>query len=427
MAGGGAARVRTRYPAASPARTSHTLMPVSGFSRQEAAERAGIEVDYVDRQVALGIVRPGNDKRFSTGDVRRLGLVATLERAGLPLEGIAHQIASDQISLDFLDGEAFDHFSALSQVSFADLSLQTGISVDLLMVVREAIGLAMPSPTDRVREIELEIVPLIAAELQTGYSPQLVERLVRTLGDSLRRYVLAEAEAFRVSVIDPVADRPGNEIGAAAGSATDRLKGPNERALMAIFRAQQAHAWTSNMLEGFERDLAGAGLMGRTERQPAMCFLDLTGYTRLTEDRGDRVAADLVEQLSRMVQRTSVRHGGRPVKWLGDGVMFWFRDPGPAVVAALEMAEHVKTAGLPPAHVGLHAGPVLFQDGDYYGLTVNLASRIADYARPGEVLVSQAVVEASAGAPVAFTEIGPVELKGVAGSVRLHIAGRRAV
>ena len=249
-------------------------MPVNGFSRQEAAERAGIEVDYVDRQVALGIVRPGNGKRFSTGDVRRLGLVATLERAGLPLEGIAHQIASGQISLDFLDGPAFDHFSALSQISFADLSLQTGIAVDLLMVVREAIGLAMPSPTDRVREIELEIVPLIAAELQTGYPPQLVERLMRTVGDNLRRYVLAEAEAFKVSVIDPVAHRPGNEIGAAAGLATDRLRGPNERALMAIFRAQQAHAWTSNMLEGFEQDLASAGLIGGTDRQPAMCSLD---------------------------------------------------------------------------------------------------------------------------------------------------------
>jgi hypothetical protein len=80
-------------------------MPVSGFSRREAAERAGIEVEDVDRQVALGIVSPGNDKRFTSGDVRRLGLVATLERAGLPLEGIAHQIASGQISLDFLDGE----------------------------------------------------------------------------------------------------------------------------------------------------------------------------------------------------------------------------------------------------------------------------------------------------------------------------------
>ena len=112
------------------------------------------------------------------------------------------------------------------------------------------------------------------------------------------------------------------------------------------------------------------------------------------------------------------------MKWLGDGVMFWFRDPGPGVVAALEMAEGVTGAGLPPAHVGLHAGPVLFQDGDYYGQTVNLASRIADYARPGEVLVSQAVVDASAGVAVTFVEVGPAELKGVAGSVHLHVARR---
>ena len=122
---------------------------------------------------------------------------------------------------------------------------------------------------------------------------------------------------------------------------------------------------------------------------------------------------------------SSVKHGGRPIKWLGDGVMFFFPDPGRGVVAALEMAAGVAEAGLPPAHVGLHAGPVIFQDGDYYGQTVNLASRIADYARPGEVLVSQEVVAASAGAEVAFREIGPVELKGVAGAVRLHAAALR--
>jgi class 3 adenylate cyclase len=68
---------------------------------------------------------------------------------------------------------------------------------------------------------------------------------------------------------------------------------------------------------------------------------------------------------------------------------------------------------------------VIFQDGDYYGQTVNLASRIADYARPGEVLVSQEVVAASAGAEVVFREIGPVELKGVADAVRLHAASMR--
>jgi len=164
--------------------------------------------------------------------------------------------------------------------------------------------------------------------------------------------------------------------------------------------------------------------VSRLDRPPAMCFLDITGYTRLTQERGDEAAGQLATELSRLVQRTSVQHGGKPVKWLGDGVMFFFRDPGPGVVAALDMVEGVAGAGLPPAHVGLHAGPVVFQEGDYYGQTVNVASRIAEYARPGEVVVSQAVVEASEGAGASFTEIGPVELKGVGGPMQLHSAHR---
>ncbi len=85
--------------------------------------------------------------------------------------------------------------------------------------------------------------------------------------------------------------------------------------------------------------------------------------------------------------------------------MFIFPEVGPGVVAALDMADGVAAAGLLPSHVGLHAGPVIFQGGDYYGQTVNVASRIAEYARPGEVLVSQEVVDA-AGDAVAFTDIG---------------------
>ena len=66
------------------------------------------------------------------------------------------------------------------------------------------------------------------------------------------------------------------------------------------------------------------------------------------------------------------------------------------------------------------------QAGDYFGETVNLASRIAEYARPGEVLVTQEVVDASADVGATFTEIGPVELKGISGVVRLHAAHRLA-
>jgi adenylate cyclase len=102
--------------------------------------------------------------------------------------------------------------------------------------------------------------------------------------------------------------------------------------------------------------------------------------------------------------------------------MFYFREPAAAVLAALEMVETVGSQGLPPAHVGIHAGPVVFQEGDYFGRTVNLAARIAEYARPGEVLVSQEVVDAAEGGPVTFAEIGPVELKGVSGTLRLYTA-----
>ena len=88
------------------------------------------------------------------------------------------------------------------------------------------------------------------------------------------------------------------------------------------------------------------------------------------------------------------------------------------------MVDGLAAAGLPPAHVGLHAGPVLFQEGDYFGQTVNVTARIADYARPGEVLVTQVVADASQEQGIAFEEIGPVELKGVSGTVHLLRAHR---
>jgi class 3 adenylate cyclase len=112
------------------------------------------------------------------------------------------------------------------------------------------------------------------------------------------------------------------------------------------------------------------------------------------------------------------------VKWLGDGVMLHFPNPGSGVVAALDMIDAIVGAGLPPAHVGLHAGPVIFQEGDYYGQTVNLASRIADYAQAGEVMVSRSVVDAADGSSVVFRDVGPVDLKGVAGPMDLFAAAR---
>jgi adenylate cyclase len=217
------------------------------------------------------------------------------------------------------------------------------------------------------------------------------------------------------------------ELGRTTSAFSNAISPPTDEALLALYHGQQSNAWMKNIFEGFESALSRAGLHRPAGRLPAICFLDLSGYTRLTEERGDAHAAELAARLARLVKRTSGQHGGKPVKWLGDGVMFHFSDPGPGVLAALEMVEGARDADLPPAHVGLHAGPVLLQEGDYFGRTVNVASRIADYARQGEVLVSDDVVTAASQAPgVVFDPIGPVELKGLTEAVSLHVARRAA-
>jgi adenylate cyclase len=401
---------------------------VSGYTRQEVAQRAGVDPDYLDRLVELGVLTPAAGDAFSPGDALRARWLQSLERAGVPLDGVAAAIRDGALSFSFLDVGAYDRFAGLSGTTFLELSAQTGIPLELLLVVREAVGFAEPRPQDQVHDNELSVVPLIQLQLAKGFRPVVIERWLRVYGDSLRR--IAETEAAwwnsEVEMALLASGMTEGEMLQAQADLGSQMTPLIDQALLAVYHGQQEHAWSQVFVEHVESALEAAGLYRRLDRPPAMCFLDLTGYTRLTEERGDEAAADLAARLAGLVRRTSLEHRGTPVKWLGDGVMFYFREPAAAVLAALDMAEVVGRQGLPPAHVGIHAGPVIFQEGDYFGRTVNLAARIAEYARPGEVLVSQEVVDAAEGGPVTFTEIGPVELKGVPGPLRLYTARRHA-
>jgi adenylate cyclase len=397
---------------------------VSEYSAQEVARRAGMNASYLARLVELGILTPGEGGTFRPGDVPRARLVQALEQGGVPLDGMAAAVQSGDLSLAFMDAPFYERFSSLSDESFQAIAEKTSIPVELLVVVREAIGFGQPRPEDQMREDELRIARTIQRLLETGSRPAIVERLLRVWGESMRRIAETEGDWWHTEVEMPLIESgmDEREMMEASHRLSPELTSLQEQAVLEIYHAQHEHAATKNIVEDIESALAKAGVHSRLDRPPAICFLDISGFTRLTEERGDEAAAELAERLSRIVQRTSLQHGGKPVKWLGDGVMFRFGEPGQGVVAALEMVEGVADAGLPPAHVGLHAGPVLFQEGDYFGRTVNVAARIAEYARPGEVLVSQEVVDASEGLPVVFSEIGPVELKGVTGQVHLHTA-----
>ncbi len=391
------------------------------FSDQEAAVQVGVEPAFLARLVDLGIVTPTVPDRYSKADVRRVMMARSLEEAGISIELVADAIQKRALSLDFLDAPSYERFTALTSETFQEVSKRTGVSFELLSLAREAIGFAPPSPDDRLREDEMEVVPFLEV-FSEGFRPIAVERLLRAYGDSTRRITEAEGAWWTSEVIEPaVAAGKGPEEIANAELA-NRSAPAAERALLAMYHAKQARSWTANIITGFEQLMAEAGIHSRLERPPAICFLDITGYTRLTQERGDEEAASLASTVAKLVQRTSLQHGGKPIKWLGDGVMFYFPDPGPGVACALEMVAGLADSGLPPAHVGLHRGPVLHQEGDYFGQTVNIAARIADYARPGEVLVSEAMADGSQDVGVAFQDIGSVELKGLSGTMRLFQA-----
>jgi adenylate cyclase len=396
------------------------------FSLEQVAERAGVEGSFVTRLVDVGVLAPAGDGTFTDGDARRARLCRGLEGAGLPIEALVEALDRGELSFAFLDLAVYDRFSPLGPRTFTDVSEEEGIPLDLLLVVREAMGLAQAAPDDQVREDELEVVPLIQLQLSKGFVPAVIERWLRVYGDTLRRIAETEADWWRNQLALPYLRSGMNAAEMLrvtaewGGEFTSRV----ERALLAVYHANQEHTWNEALIEEIEEALDRAGLRSRMEVTPAICFLDITGYTRLTEERGDQAAAELAERLAPLVQRPAERHGGRVVKWLGDGVMFHFREPTGGVIAALEMLDAISAAGLPPAHVGLHTGPVVFQGGDYFGRTVNLAARIGGRAAPGQVLVTQEIVDRVVPDGIAFEPIGAVELKGVSEPVLLYAVTR---
>jgi hypothetical protein len=262
--------------------------------------------------VELGILTPAAGDAFSPGDALRARWLRSLEQAGVPLDGVAAAVRDGALSFSFLDVPAFDRFAGLSGTTFQQLSARTGIPLELLMVVREAVGFAAPRPEDHVREDELSVVSAIEAQLSEGFRSVVIEGWLRVCGDSLRRVAETEAawwhsEVEMALLASGMTEAEMLEAQADLGS---RMAPLIDQALLAIYHGQQEHAWSQVFVEHVEGALEGAGLYRRLDRPPAMCFLDLTGYTRLTEERGDAAAAELAARLAGLVRRSSLEHRG---------------------------------------------------------------------------------------------------------------------
>jgi adenylate cyclase len=149
-------------------------------------------------------------------------------------------------------------------------------------------------------------------------------------------------------------------------------------------------------------------------------FADLAGWTRFTEEVGEEEALDLVESFIEAVTDT-LPEDARVVKTIGDEVMIVGQDPAELTDWAVGFQRLWQERPMP--RIGIHQGVTLYRDGDYFGRDVNLAARVVARARGGEVLVSDAVMDAIGdGDHLGFENIGQVKLKGFDQPVRLFRA-----
>ena len=155
-----------------------------------------------------------------------------------------------------------------------------------------------------------------------------------------------------------------------------------------------------------------------TEVEATFGFVDLAGFTALTEAHGDTEA---VLQLDRFQSITlgALGPGDHLVKTIGDAAMVVFSEPSAAVSAMGRLFVAMADSGLPSGRAGLHHGRAIERTGDYFGASVNLTARVAGQAHGGQLLATTEVAEAARGLGVAVVDLGCFELRNIAEPVEL--------
>jgi len=359
------------------------------------------------------------------GDIHRVRLAQAFEQSGIPLEAIGKAIETGELSFDFVD-QMFIYDTPLTGKTFREIAEELGVPLDVLTRLYPMWGLPRPGPDDVVREDDAPTF----SEWKAFFPPEaLNERLLlqgaRLFGESARRLAEWGFELYKEYMQAPLlASGMSRQEAMDASSAFAAIGIPMlERQLIWLLRRHLEHNAFQLVVEHVENAVEAVGAApAKAAKPPTIAFIDLSGYTAMTEEIGDQAAAERAAALATLIQELAHAHGGTVVKLLGDGAMLHFPDPGEGVLCGLELVEQVEKAGLPPARVGIAAGPVVFREGDCYGRVVNVAARVMDKAKPREVLVTPEVVSASNGTSIQYEEFGPASLKGVATHLTLWLA-----
>ncbi len=395
-----------------------STMAEDQISLNEAARIAGVSPSTLKRWARAGVI-PVRRGRWTTAAAAQARVVGRMRERGHSLAELRRAVREGRLAFGYVEDLLPGHERVFTREHAAEITELEPALIERMMSL-----LGTPTAIEgTLNDQDVVAMERLGEVLRAGFPLVAVLQLVRVYAQSIRRIADAEVRLFHLYVHEPLIREGVDALQMAEemeGLVRDLL--PVTAPLMEYIHQRYLRFFIEQDVVGhMEAELGGQRQLGRV--QMAFCFVDLTGFTRYTEEEGDEEAFDLVERFVETVEATLPAEA-TIVKTIGDEVMI----VSPDAVTLTEWA--VGFMGLfqerPQPRVGLHRGRAVYRDGDYFGREVNLTHRVVARALGGEVMVTTAVVDAIGPSNyLEFDPIGEVELKGFPEPVELFVARAR--
>jgi adenylate cyclase len=390
------------------------------ISLSEAARRAGVSEATLKRWASQKILDVERG-RWTPAAAAQARVIARMRERGYSLSDIKSAVSDGRL--------AFGPVEELLPVptrthSLADAAASVGLEEELIERIMTLLGTPM-ALADRISDADIEALERMASALRNGFPLIALLQLVRVYAQAGRRIAEAEVRLFHLYVHEPMIrdgvppvemaedmERMASEMIPTVAPVLEYIHGRYLRFYM-----------EQDVVGHMEADLP------LTRRHPdrvtmAFCFVDLTGFTRFTEEEGDEEALDLVERFVETVEAT-LPVDATIVKTIGDEVMIV--SPDAAMLTEWAVGFLTLFDARPRPRVAVHCGGAVYRDGDYFGAAVNLAHRVVARAMAGEVLVTRTVADAIGDSEYLDLEpIGDAALKGFPEPIELFLAAARS-
>jgi adenylate cyclase len=263
------------------------------LSGEELADRSGMTAQQLRHLVELGIITPTPQGRYRSSDIQRIRVVDALADVGIAPEQLAQLIATGAYNLDWTS-VVYPEPTAHTASTLEQAAAATGLPERLAARLYDAWELPRPQPGQTLRADDDELLHLAAPALE-GFGHDEIALLGsnRQLGDSLRRLAESQVQLFHTHIEEHLGAQghPDHSWSDDLNQVAATMMASLERTLVLLYRRHFEHHVLEVTVLRAEAAAERAGLaQRRPARPPAIAFLDLTGYTKLTEERGDRAA-----------------------------------------------------------------------------------------------------------------------------------------